>query len=266
MKAEDDVPEKGQIEREYAERLHEQELAEKEALKLSRIVKGADTKNYKKFKDGEYVRPPKAEMSDEMKLKVMRSCQFLTGFIGFVGLGMTFFVIYDSTLHLSMFENFVIILRLYNLMLYLSIFESYLVIEINLILLGCALVAASVMGIINLQHKHDKISDRINARQSTRTGIKKATRRYYGLIIFMGVGGIGIIFLDTYHLTNYISIFENFVIGLSIYNSTLHLSIFDDLIIKINLILLGFALATTSLGIIGFRYKRSNRINAGQHI
>jgi hypothetical protein len=257
MKAEEDIPEKGQIEREYAERLHEQEIAEKEALKLSRVVKGADTKNYKKFKDGQYVRPPKQELSDEMKLKLMRSYQTLSGFMGFVGLGIAFFIIYDSTPNLSILENFAIVFRLHDSMLYLSIFKNYLVIEMNLILLGCAMVIASVIWIINLQRKYDKISDRIRAGQSNKGGARRATRRYHSLIMFMGVAGMGIIFLDIYYLRQYISIFENFVIVLSIYNSTLHLSIFKDLVIKINLILLGCALVATSVGIIGFRHRRN---------
>jgi len=255
MIIEEEIPDKSQVEHEHLERVKEHITSEEEAVKATRIIKGADTKKYKKFKDVEYVPPPKKELSDEMKLILARKYQALNGFIGFIGLGVTFFIIYDSTLRLSIFENFIIVLKFYNSMLHLSIFENYLVIKMNLILLGCALMATSIIGIINFQHKHDKISDRISARRSTGIGAKKTRRRYHVLIIFMLVVGVGIIFLDIYDPTLHLSIFENIVIVLSIYDSMLHLSIFKSIIVKMNLILLGGALVATSVGIIGFRHK-----------
>jgi len=255
MNFDEETPDKSQIEHEHYKRVKEHMTAEEEALKASRIIRGVDTKNYKKFKDVKYVRPPKQELSDEMKLTLTRRYQALTGFMGIIGLGMISFIIYDPMLRLSIFENFVIVLNIYNSTLHLLIFENYLVIKINLILLGCALVAANIAGIIGFQHKHDKISDRISAGQSTRIGAKKVTRRYHGLIIFMGIVGVGIIFLGIYYSRQHLSIFEKFVIVLSIHNSTLHLSIFESFIIEINLILLGCTLAVVSVGIIGFRHK-----------
>jgi len=256
MNFDDEIPDKSQIEHEHYKRVKEQMTAEEEALKTSRIIRGADTKNYKKFKEGKYIRPPKQELSDEMKLTLTRRYQALTGFMGIIGFGMIFFIIYDPMLYLFIFENFIIVLNIYNSTLHLSIYENYLVIEINLILLGCALVAANIVGIIGFQHKHDKISDRINAGQSTRTRTKRVTRRYHGLIMLMGIIGLGIIFLGIYYSRQHISIFEKFIIVLSIHDSALHLSIFESLIIKINLILLGCALAVASVGITGFRYRR----------
>jgi hypothetical protein len=258
---EEEIPEKSQIEREHLERVKVQMSTEEEALKTSRIIKGADTKNYKKFKDVQYVPPPKQELSDEMKLKLTRRYQALNGFMGLVGLGMTFFIIYNPTLYLSIFKNFVIVLSLHDSTLYLSIFEIYFVIEMNLILLGCALVSANIVGIIGFQHKHDKISDRISAGRRTRIRAKKIMRRYHGLTMLMGVVGVGIIFLGIYYSTHHIPIFEKFVIVLSIYNSTLYLSIFESFVIKMNLILLGCVLAATSIGIIVFRYKHSKISN-----
>jgi len=252
---EGEVPDKSQVEREHLGRVKEHIISEEEALKASRIIKGVDTKKYKKFKNVKYVPPPKKELSDEMKLMVARRYQVLNGLIGFIGLGMTFFIIYDPTLHFSIFENFAIVLRLYSSMLYLSIFGNYLVIEMNSILLGCALIAVGITGIINFQHKHDKISDRISAGHSTRIRAKKVKRIYHGLVMFMAIVGVGIVFLDIYDSMLHFSIFENFVIVLSIYDSMLHLSIFKSIAIEANLILLGAALAATSVGIIWFRRK-----------
>jgi len=266
MNFDEEILDKNKIEYEHHERVKEQMAAEEEALKTSRLVKGADTKNYKKFKKGKYIKPPKQELSDEMKLALTRRYQVLTGFMGIVGFGMIFFVIYDPMLRLSIFENFIIVLSVYNSMLHLLIYENYLVIEINLILLGCVLVAANIVGIIGFQHKHDKISDRINSGQSFRSRNRRVTRKHHGLIMFMGIVGVGIIVLSIYCSARHIPIFESFAIVLSIYDSTLRLSIFESIVIKMNLVLLGCALAATSMGIIGFRYKRSkigDRISTG---
>ncbi len=250
MIVEEEIPDKSQVEREHLGRVKEHMLSEEEALKEVRTIKGVDKKKYKKFKNVKYVPPPKKELSDEMKLKLTRRYQALSVLIGFVGLGVSFFIIYNPMLHLSVLENFVIVLKFYNSTLYLSIFENYLIIETNLILLGCALAATSVMEIINFQHKHDKISDRISAGQSTRIRTKKARHIYRILIMFMLVAGAGIVFLNIYDSTLHLSIFENFVISFSIHDSMLHLSILKSIVIKMNLILLGGALAATSVGII----------------
>ena len=143
MKVEEDIPEKGQIEREHMDRVSMQMAAEEEALKYSRVIKGVDTKTYKN-KKYKYVPPPKTEVPDEIKLKIMRIYQFVIGFIGFIGVGVIFLYIEEPVLHLSITED--------------------LVIEIELILLGCVLALMGVVGIIGFQHKHDKISDRINSQ------------------------------------------------------------------------------------------------------
>ena len=142
MNIEEGVPEKSQIEREHMDRIHMQMAAEEEALKSSRIIRGVDTKVYKNRKY-KYVPPPKQELSNKMKLKLMRSYQFLIGLIGLIGVGVIFLGISKPVLHLPISED--------------------LIIEIELILLGCALALTGIMGIIGLQHKHDKISDKINS-------------------------------------------------------------------------------------------------------
>jgi len=253
MVDDEEIPDKSKVQYEHLKRVKEHMAAEEEALKATKIIKGADTKNYKHFSDN-YIRPPEMELSDEAKLKVARGYQILTAFIGFVGLAITFFIIYNPMLILSIFENSIIVLKVYTSTLYLSLLENYFVLETNLILLGCALVIASVMGIIFYQHKHDKISDRINAGLSPKIAPKRIKRIHPGVITFMAVAGIGIIVLDVYFLTQYVSILENFIIVLSVHNSELQLSLFESFAIKINLIFLGCVLAVTSLGIIGFRH------------
>ena len=266
MNFDEEIVDKNKVEYEHHKRVKEQMTAEEEAIKAARLIRGADTKNYKKFKKGKYIRPPKQELSDEMKLTLARRYQALTGFMGIASIVITFFIIYDSPLHLSILENFIIVLKVYNSTLLLSIFKNYLVIKINLILLGCASVAANIAGVINFQHKHDKISDRISTGQS-RIGTRRVSRKYQGLIRFMGIAGVGIILLSMYCSRQHISIFESFIVVLSIHDSSLHLSIFESIVIEMNLVLLGCALAAASVGIIGFRqYKRNkinNRINAG---
>jgi hypothetical protein len=146
MNVEEGVPEKGQIEREHMDRVSMQMAAEEEALKSSRIIKGVDTKVYKN-KKYKYVPPPKKELPDKMKLKIMRIYQFLIGLMGFIGVGVIFLYIEEPALHLSISED--------------------LVIEIELILLGCALALVGAVGIIGFQYKHDKISDRISSGKHT---------------------------------------------------------------------------------------------------
>ena len=144
----DDVPEKekSEINREHMKRVSMQMAAEEEALKFARIIRGVDTKKYKNIQY-KYVPSAKQELSDRKKLELMRLYQFLIGFMGFLGVGMIFFSIFninDPTLHLSISKNFVI--------------------KVNLLLPGCALAIAGVLGIIGFQHKHDKISDRIHGQ------------------------------------------------------------------------------------------------------
>jgi len=263
----DEVPDKSKVEYEHLKRVKEQMAAEEAAKAASKVVKGADTTNYKKFKDG-YIPPPEMELSDEMKLKLTRSYQVLNGFMGFVCIIITFLVIHKSPLHISILENFIIVLNIYNSTLHLALLENYLVVEINLILLGCAVVVMNVAGIINFQHKHDKISDRINSGRSHRPGVKKIMYRHQGAIRVMGAVGLGTILLSIYCSSQHISLLENFVILLSIHDSNLQISIFESIVIKVNLILLGCALAATSLGLIGFRHKISrisNRMGLGSH-
>jgi uncharacterized membrane protein len=120
-----------------------QMAAEEEALKNTRVIRGVDKKVYKNRKD-KYVPPPKKELSDIMKLHLMRSYQFLIGLIGFIGVCVIFFGISEPVLHLPISED--------------------LIIEIELILLGCVLALMGIVGIIGFQHKHDKISDKISSK------------------------------------------------------------------------------------------------------
>jgi len=255
MTDDEEIPDKSKVQYEHLKRVKEHMAAEEEALKATKIIKGADTKQYKKFSDN-YIPPPEMELSDEAKLKVARGYQMLTIFAGFVGLGITFFIIFHPKLNLSILDNFIIIFSIYNSTLHLTLLENYFVLEANIILLGCAQIIASVIGIIYYQHKHDKISDRINAGLSPRIAPKRKKHIHPSIITSMAVAGVGIIVLDVYCLTQYVSILENFIIVLSIHNSELLLSFFENFIIKINLIFLGCVLAATSLGIVGFRHIR----------
>jgi len=246
MVDDDEIPDKSKVQYEHLKRVKEQMAAEEEALKATKIVKGADTKNYKQFSD-KYVRPPEMELSDEMKLRLSRRYEILTAFMGFVGLGLTFFVIYYSKLHLSILDNFIIVLTLYNPTLHLSIYKNYFAMEMNLILLGCTLVTMSIIMIIFFQRKYDKISDRIRAGRSPKIGVKKAKPRSKIVTALMGVVGVGLILFDVHYLRQYISILDNFAIVLSFYDSTLYFSFFKSLVIKINLILLGCLLVATGV-------------------
>ncbi len=257
IKEDDEVPDKSQVEREHLDRVKEHMISEEEGLKATRIIKGVDKTKYKDFRNIKYVPPPKPELSDEMKLVLARRYQALAAFIGLIGFGMIFFIIYDPKLRISIFDNFIIVLKLYSPTLYFSIFKNYLVIEMNFILLLCSLMAVGIVEIINFQHKHDRISDRISAGQSNRRRTRKV-QRYNVLITTMAVVGLGILFLDLYDPALHLPIFENFFVDLSIYDSMLHLSILKSIVIKMNLILLGGALAATSLGIVSFRYIREN--------
>jgi len=142
-------------------------------------------------------------------------------------------------------------------MLYFHLFENFFVLETNLILLGCVLVAISIIVVISLQFKHDKISDRINSGRSIKNRIKRAARKYHGLTIFMGVMGIGMFFLGFFFSREDISFLENLLMVLNIYDSTLHLSILGSFVLEMNLLLMGFALmAVSARNVIGFIRRR----------
>jgi hypothetical protein len=149
MSIKEDSLEKGQIEREHLERISKQNAAEEEALRNSRVVKGADLTVYKNRKYKKYVAPkePKKEVPDEQKLATTRSYQFLIGFMGIIGTALTFVSIYTGQLVYS-----------------LSITKDF-GIEIEVVLLGCAMALAGIIGLIGFQHRHDTISDRIAARR-----------------------------------------------------------------------------------------------------
>jgi hypothetical protein len=121
-------------------------------MRIAKIVKGVDPTKYKDLK---YMKDAarkknkqyKQEMPDKQKLSIMRGCQFSIGFMGLVGDFMTFYSLYYSTpvLRVPITRSFTI--------------------EIELILLGCTLALAGVIGMIGFQHKHDTISDRMAARK-----------------------------------------------------------------------------------------------------
>jgi len=249
---EEEIVDKSKVEYEHLKRVKEHMAAEEEALKAVKIIKGADTKQYKKFRN-RYIRPPEMELSDEMKLKVSRRYQALNGFIGFIGLGIVFFIVYYPMLNVSILDNLIIVLKIFNSTLHLSILEKNFVIEINLILLGCALTIESVIWVIYFQHKHDKISDRINAGRSPKIGPKRIKRMSLKTLMAIGVAGVGSIFLGVHYLAQFVSLLDNFAMALNINDSALYLSVFNSIIIKMNLILLGCALVATSLGVVGFR-------------
>jgi hypothetical protein len=152
MGAKEDAFEKGKAEREYMERVGQQDAAEAEALRLAKVVKGEDLTKYKDLKYKKNAARKKGAqfkqgMPDKQKLAIMRSCQFLIGFVGLVGTGIIFFSLYTEELMLS-----------------LSISRDF-AIEIELVLLGSALTLAGIIGMIGFQHKHDTISERIAAEE-----------------------------------------------------------------------------------------------------
>jgi hypothetical protein len=155
MDIKDDTPEKSQIYREHMERVRVQKASEEEALKYSRTIKGADLTNYKnrKHKYRKYVSSVEQDLLDRRKLRLIRSFQFLTGLMGLAGTGMIFLNVRDWMSYIA-------------------------IIEMNLMwLTGCALTTFGIMAIIGFQYRHDKISDRINARYSTRIETDAIGRR-----------------------------------------------------------------------------------------
>jgi len=141
----EEVIDKNQVYREHMERVSRQKAAEEEALKFSRVIRGVDQKKYKQL---QHLRTAKEEWSDRQKLKLARGYQFLIGLMGFIGVIVIFLNFNKPRLLLSISRN--------------------LIIEINFIFLGCVLAAIAVMGLIGLQHWHDKVSDRINGVQRGR--------------------------------------------------------------------------------------------------
>jgi len=248
----EELPDKSKVQYEHLKRVKAQMAAEEEAVKATKIIKGADTKQYKEFTDN-YVRPPKMELSDEAKLKLTRGYQALNILIGFIGLGLIFLITYYPDIRLSVLENLIIVFKLHNSTLHLSILENNVLVEINVILLGCVLIVESILWVIYFQHKHDKISDRINAGRSPKIGPRRIKHIRRRTLLAMGLAGVGSIMLGAYYSALYVSLLDNFAITSNIFQSVLYLSIFNNIVIRMNLILLGCALVATSLGIIGFR-------------
>jgi hypothetical protein len=143
---------RNQVDREYMERVGKQDAAEAEVLRLAKIVKGEDSTKYKDLKykknaarkkNNQY----KQEMPDAQKLAVMRGSQFLIGVMGLFGTGIIFFSLYAGKIAVS-----------------LPITKNFTM-EIELLLLGCVLTLAGIIGIIGFQHKHDVISERIASEE-----------------------------------------------------------------------------------------------------
>jgi hypothetical protein len=135
---------KNEVHRKHMERVKMQELAEEEALKYAKSIKGVDTTVYKhrKNKYRKHLSYVEQMLYDRMKLKAMRLYQFLTAVIGFIGVAVIFLSIYPNN-----FRWFKIV-KGFN-------------IGIELILVGCILTFIGIIGIIAFQHRHDKISDRL---------------------------------------------------------------------------------------------------------
>ena len=150
---EEGVPDKGKVQYEHMKRVRAQMAAEEEALKRSRIIKGLEKEKEKQRKK---YRKQKEEIPDEKKLEIMRSYQFLIGFIGLIAVGIIIWGIKIPILRLVFSKNFVM--------------------EIDMIFLGCVMAIGCVIGIIGFQHRHDRISDRIIAKERMALGIK---RRYH---------------------------------------------------------------------------------------
>ena len=139
--------EKSQIHREHMERVKGQITAEEEAFKLSRTIKEGDTKNYRKESFSVIRRI--AKLSDWEKLIMTRIYQILSGIIGLVGTGMIVLSINDSKTLWPIYEKSIR--------------------EMSLLWPGLALAIISVVAKIWLQHKHDKLSDRIIAEHHAET-------------------------------------------------------------------------------------------------
>jgi len=147
------IPDKSKVQYEHMRRVRAQMAAEEEALKRARIVKGLEKEEEKKRKK---YRHKKEELPDEQKLELMRTYQFLIGFLGLIAVGVIIWGIKIPLLRLAFTKTFVF--------------------EIDLIFMGCLLAIGCVIGIIGFQHKHDRISDRIIAKERMELGIKRRYR------------------------------------------------------------------------------------------
>jgi len=134
-------------------RVRAQMAAEEEALKRARIIKGLEAEKEKKRL--KKLRKQREEIPDHEKLTLMRSYQLLIGLIGLIGVGIIIWGIKIPVLRLLIHG---------------------ISIEIDMIFLGSLMAIGCVVGIIGFQHKHDRISDRIIAKERMELGIKR--RRY----------------------------------------------------------------------------------------
>jgi len=148
MRSTEDVfVDKNEVHRKHMERVKMQEAAEEEALNYAKTIKGVDTTVYKKRKNKyrKHLTYVEQMLYDRKKLLTMRLYQFLTGFIGFVGVGLIFLSIYPN-----------------KYMFFRTISKMFSA-GTDLILVGCAFTFVGIIGIIIFQYRHDKISDRIKA-------------------------------------------------------------------------------------------------------
>jgi len=128
--------------------------AEEEALKRARIIRGLEAEKEKK-RLKKLRKQQREDIPDEKKLEIMRTYQLLIGLIGLIGVGVIIWGIKIPILRLLIHG---------------------ISIEIDMIFLGSLMAIGCVVGIIGFQHKHDRISDRIIAKERMELGIKK--RRY----------------------------------------------------------------------------------------
>jgi hypothetical protein len=150
---ESEIPDKGKVQYEHMKRVRAQMAAEEEALKRARIIRGLEKEKEKKRL--KKLRKQREEIPDHEKLTLMRSYQFLIGILGLIGVGIIIWGIKIPVLRLLIHG---------------------ISIEIDMIFLGSLMAIGCVIGIIGFQHKHDRISDRIIAKERMELGIKK--RRY----------------------------------------------------------------------------------------
>jgi len=151
---EEGVPDKGKVQYEHMKRVRAQMAAEEEGRKRLKVIKGLEEEKEKKRKKKKF-RKQREEIPDEKKLEIMRSYQFLIGFLGLIGVGIIGWGIKIPLLRLVMLGTSI---------------------EIDMIFLGSLMAIGCVIGIIGFQHKHDRISDRIIAKERMELGIKR--RRY----------------------------------------------------------------------------------------
>lgn len=144
----DDTREKSEIHREHMERVKERMTEEEMAYKLSRTIKEADKKKYRK--ESFTVARKISKLSDEEQLTMARIYQLLSGFLGLAGTVMIILGISDSRTIWPIYEKSI------N--------------EMNWLWPGLALSIVGIVAKIWFQHKHDKITDRIMAECYARGG------------------------------------------------------------------------------------------------